>query len=727
MRTILRKLCFVLFILFAITIVAEGRRLNSRTVHNELVSDGAYDDDDELQHNKTSYLLFKGIGFESYSQEENCKQLYGFLPCSNNIFGHLFLILVYEYLLFHGESYLVDGGEQVFKILGPGIFGASAFHILSALPESLILLVSGLLGSKEIAQEYAFTGVGLLAGSSILLLTVVWGTCVITGAQQFNTDSSLRICDGSNSVPTRLKAYLTGYGITTDLETSQTARIMLVSVIPLIIMQIPNLFQFSYGPRTVTLIIALIITAIFLLLYFTYQILEPWIQKRRLEYVKRNHLLVRILRHVEKSTLERILTKHGSPNISAIRRLFREVDKNEDSVVSASEVKQILLKSRSSERSISEEELEDMLRIFNLDDDDNRITRDEFVSGFIKWLEQTKFAVNKQYMSRKSLKELYQVFEPWIQNKRREQETKKHIMPEIFRHIQSDLVVNLLTEDGKPDELAIRRLFDKLDTNKDNCISRSELRKLLTEINIAKASIDVDEAANKFIEEFDVNRDHVISEEEFISGFKKWLNSSSSPSSPALLSESESEEDILQMWEETDMVVEENQGKAVVDKSLWAWLKAIINVVVGIAMLSVLAEPLIESVRRFSNSVGINAFFISFILVPLATNAKKAISAVKEASNKKPRTTSLTISEIYGGVFMNNLLGFFAISVLIYGRGIRWEFSAETLVVAVVCVVMGLAASFKSTFPIWSSFSACLLYPFSLVLVFLLKHYLSYV
>lgn len=167
------------------------------------------------------------------------------------------------------------------------------------------------------AQEYAFTGVGLLAGSSILLLTLVWGTCVITGAQQFSNDLTLRTCcDGSNLIPARLKAYFTsmfhlttilghwsiydmvsnsknyfldmsdnlvglivGYGITTDLETSQTARIMLASVIPLIIMQIPNLFQFSSVPRTVTLIVALIITAIFLLMYFTYQVVNHHISQ----------------------------------------------------------------------------------------------------------------------------------------------------------------------------------------------------------------------------------------------------------------------------------------------------------------------------------------------------------------------------------------------------------------------------------------------------------------
>ena len=35
---------------------------------------------------------------------------------------------------------MAAGGEQIFKILGPGVFGASAFDILGALPESLILV-----------------------------------------------------------------------------------------------------------------------------------------------------------------------------------------------------------------------------------------------------------------------------------------------------------------------------------------------------------------------------------------------------------------------------------------------------------------------------------------------------------------------------------------------------------------------------------------------------------
>jgi hypothetical protein len=39
------------------------------------------------------------------------------------------------------------------------------------------MAASGLLNTREVAQEYVSTGVGLLAGTSIFLLTMLWGTC----------------------------------------------------------------------------------------------------------------------------------------------------------------------------------------------------------------------------------------------------------------------------------------------------------------------------------------------------------------------------------------------------------------------------------------------------------------------------------------------------------------------------------------------------------------------
>uniref|UniRef100_A0A5B6YKW4 Sodium/calcium exchanger membrane region domain-containing protein n=1 Tax=Davidia involucrata TaxID=16924 RepID=A0A5B6YKW4_DAVIN len=176
---------------------------------------------------------------------------------------------------------------------------------------------------------------------------------------------------------------------------------------------------------------------------------------------------------------------------------------------------------------------------------------------------------------------------------------------------------------------------------------------------------------------------------------------------------------VQRTWKETDNLVEERS----VERSPWAWIKAIMLLVVGIVILAVLAEPLIQSVQNFSKKARLPSFFVSFILVPLATNARIATSAISAASRKKPRTTSLTFSEIYGGVFMNNILGFSVLLSIMYFRGLSWDFSAEMLTVLIVCAIMGIAASFSSTFPVWTSFIAYLLYPLSLLLVYLLEEF----
>ncbi|KAK7257179.1 hypothetical protein RIF29_30960 [Crotalaria pallida] len=715
MRSISRATYFTFILIVLVVVQAEGRVFGISSASNsnsdELVSDGV--DDDDVGHENT-YLYFKG----SEHPGKYCEQMYGFLPCSSNIVGHLFLILVYEYLLFHGESYLAAGGEQVFKILGPGIFGASAFDILGALPESLILLVTGLSSDKEKAQEYASTGVGLLAGSSILLLTVVWGTCVIIGSEKLKHDPKSSDSNVSNSSHGRIReSLLTGSGITMDIETVKMSRIMVFSVIPLIIMQIPTLFKLSSTPRAVTLMVSLIVAVIFLISYFIYQVFEPHIEKTRLEYIKHDDLILRIFQHVEKQTLQKILAEDGTPNVSAISGLYHEISRHGGKELSASEIKKLLLQNQVNGADIKEEQIAGMLKIFDRNND-QVITKEEFVEGLTEYINQTKHALDRKYLPKESLNNMYQVFiKPWIEHTRRERELKGHLISEVIKHAQNDMVGSLCKDDGTPDESSIKRLFEQVDINHDSHVSKSELKELIKDIHLGKDA-DSEEAVTKIIHELDLNRDDEISENEFVDGFTKWINRESNQA-PQLI---HAPHEHHQTWEEVEKVVEDNQSNG-----LNAWLSALGYVLLGITMLSLLAEPLVHSVQNFSKEAGISSFFISFIIVPLATNFREATSAIKEASHKKRSNTSHTIYEIYGSVFMNNILGFVVISSLIYMRDITWEFTADVLVVAIVCAVMGLAASFRSTFPLWTSFPAFALYLVSLVLVFVLKDVLHYV
>ncbi|KAL0443577.1 UNVERIFIED_CONTAM: Sodium/calcium exchanger NCL1 [Sesamum latifolium] len=544
-----------------------------------LVSDGVEEEENRFSSYNT--IGYKGImnSGSSSSGEETCEQMYGFLPCSKTIPGHLFLILVYEYLLFHAESYVASGGERIFKILGPGVFGASAFQVIGSLPEALILLASGLSSSDEIAQECVLTGVGLLAGSSILLLTIIWGTCIVLGSQSFSSHlhSNLSGNKKYNPLERLLFSLWPGHGVVTDLGTSYTSRIMLLSVIPLVMIQIPRIFSLSYAPgEGIFVLITLVVSIMFLLCYFFYQVLKPWIQK-----------------------------------------------------------------------------------------------------------------------------------------KREEREMMKHLIPDVLEHLQDSVYGSLLAEDGTPDVPAIKRLFKDIDLDKDDCISYFELKELMTNIKFGIIPYDADVAASKIMEELDISGDQLIDEEEFVTGLSRWLNTARNQSPNSDESE---EDDYQKTWEQTDKLVEDK----FIDKSPLAWTKAITLLVLGIIMLGVLAEPLIQSVHDFSKAARIPSFYVAFIFVPLATTARLSVSAINEARRKKLHTTSLTLSEIYGTVFMNNILGLAVLLSLIYFRGLSWNFSAEVLMVLLVSAIIGFLASFNTVFPVWTSILAYMLYPLSLILVYIL-------
>lgn len=77
--------------------------------------------------------------------------------------------------------------------------------------------------------------------------------------------------------------------------------------------------------------------------------------------------------------------------------------------------------------------------------------------------------------------------------------------------------------------------------------------------------------------------------------------------------------------------------------------------------------------------------------------------------------------QIYGTVFMNNILGLVVLLSLIYFRGLVWDFSGEVLIVLIVSGTVGCFASFNRVYPVWTSVSAYLMYPLSLILVYILQ------
>ncbi|KAG9446100.1 hypothetical protein H6P81_012228 [Aristolochia fimbriata] len=172
---------------------------------------------------------------------------------------------------------------------------------------------------------------------------------------------------------------------------------------------------------------------------------------------------------------------------------------------------------------------------------------------------------------------------------------------------------------------------------------------------------------------------------------------------------------------ETLLDKDEETGENV-ENATWITVKAVLMLLLGTAIAAAFADPLVDAVDNFSLATSIPSFFISFIAMPLATNSSEAVSALIFASRKNKKSASLTFSEIYGAVTMNNALCLGVFLALVYIRHLSWDFSAEVLVIFIVSMLMGIFASFRTKFPLWTCSVAYAMYPLSLLLVYVLDY-----
>ncbi|XP_058197527.1 sodium/calcium exchanger NCL2-like isoform X2 [Rhododendron vialii] len=687
-------------------------RLNSSV----LVSDGVANVD-----HRSSILSLNGL---LSSSADVCEHYYGFFPCADNIGGFLFQIVVYEYLLATGEKFLTKGSKQLFNIIGTGFFG-DVFEILMVLPEMMVVL-TGLTENEEDAQSGVSVSVGVYAGSTVFCLTLQWGICVIFGRNSFKPESSTsQDSEHSTSRTSLMKeklSLLTDSGVTTDNKTGYTAGIMLLSLIPFFIVQLSGIINTSSGSRIVVLI-ALIVSVSGLLAYFMYQILNPWIQERSLEYMKYENLLAGFLNHVQRHTQGRLVTNEGAPNVPVIRSLFAKVDRDGDQTVSISEVEALIEDLKSGKVDVEKEyAIAEVLKTFDLNKD-GTITEGEFVEGFKKWIHEAKhLAEDGSSHSRKSLR---QVVQPWIEKRKHELVKIERLMSRILKHVQNQAFEadGLVTDDGRPNVDRIKSLFEEYDSNHNKLISQSELKEVIQNIRFGKFPLDHDLVAENVMKDFDEDGDQMISEQEFVNGFTKWIHKATHIANSKDSKNFIDEFDKI-AWKEVDsLMYEKEENRGIIHKLLSRdCIKSVLQIILGAAIVSFLAEPLIYSILDLSTALGLSTFYISFVIIPFALKFKMAVSAIFPASQKSLKTASLTFSEIYGGVVMNNITGLSILLAIVYIKGLTWDYSVEVLVVLVVCAIIGLLAFFRSSYPLWTCILAFFLYPFSLLLVHFLHN-----
>merc|ERR1719444_254514 len=92
----------------------------------------------------------------------------------------LMMTVVYGVVLYQSSGLIAEGSELL--LLFPsvaGLVGSIVLPILGAVPDGVMVLFSGL---GPDAQSQVSVGVGALAGSTVMLLTLPWFLAILSGA-----------------------------------------------------------------------------------------------------------------------------------------------------------------------------------------------------------------------------------------------------------------------------------------------------------------------------------------------------------------------------------------------------------------------------------------------------------------------------------------------------------------------------------------------------------------
>jgi len=156
--------------------------------------------------------------------------------------GLIWLFATYGYVLFRASELISEGSELLLLVPSlAGLVGGVVLPLLGAVPDGAIMLFSGM-GDIETAQESLSVGIGALAGSTIMLLTIPWGMSVIAGSVKLESDG-----DGKKKAvytsPKEIDGSLTENGVAITEQINQGSRIMMYTSIPFFLIQVPAFFM----------------------------------------------------------------------------------------------------------------------------------------------------------------------------------------------------------------------------------------------------------------------------------------------------------------------------------------------------------------------------------------------------------------------------------------------------------------------------------------------------
>jgi Ca2+/Na+ antiporter len=165
--------------------------------------------------------------------------------------GLVWLFVSYGYVLYMASGLISEGSELLLLVPSmAGLVGGVVLPLLGAVPDGAIILFSGL-GDVQAAQETLSVGVGALAGSTIMLITVPFALSIYGGRVDLigpKHDKPNYLGKPKLQSPKAHWMYeLTRTGVGLQEATQHGGILMIGTLIPYFLIQVPAFFL--HGPQ----------------------------------------------------------------------------------------------------------------------------------------------------------------------------------------------------------------------------------------------------------------------------------------------------------------------------------------------------------------------------------------------------------------------------------------------------------------------------------------------
>lgn len=655
-----------------------------------------------------------------------------------------------------GCELLMAYSPRVASLVGPVVL-----PILGAVPDSMIILFSGL---GEDAQEKLNVGVGALAGSSIMLLTIPWFVSILAGRVDLNEqgEGAYRSKNKNERYPGLWPLRSTGINVTSLVPKS--CKVMLLTALSYLLMQIPALVlgcgyeagNCDQGGEKDWALAALISCIVGFIGYIWY-CLKASGSDDALPI-----LMLRIERQVDAGYIDIIeasLRLLGGPSAvdedggaysliddnrrsdvrTLLRRFWNRVDKNRDGKIGYNDFMRLL----DLVNVVGEERFALMHKVGGAHVTD--------VVNFDKFYQYVISVITTEYALQTEL----------VDAKLTDKQSSARgsaLMGKNFSLMR--LAYKVCSENDicatDPDE-ARKRLCEKIvpiwemyaaarddggddeaDDEKDGggrivTLDTISVRKMFPNFGVRSAD---HKSFEMFLTAVDENADRRVSAQEMANFLTKCvthylrhpsLHAHGSDHIEAVSgADDEKREPAREDGEEEEDEVEEldvpesiaelppDERKAAILKTS---LTTIFLSTVGVILVS---DPLTDVFSELGERMNISAFYVSFVLAPLASNGSELGAAYTLASRKTVAKATAGVSQLLGAGAMNNTMCLGVFLALIYFKGLRWTFTAETASIMFSEVVTALVGM-KTTHTMFDAIVLISVYPLSLIMVIVME------